>query len=299
MSVLITGTVALDTIASPLGKCHDALGGSASYASISASFFSPVNLVATVGSDFPKAHIKTFRSKGIDTQGLTIKKGKTFRWEGEYGWDFSDARTLATHLNVLSQFNTTLPKDYTKSKYIFLANIDPQMQAAILKQISSPRFVICDTMNYWISNSRKPLTNLLKQIDMFLVNESEARQLSGETNIMKAARALLKLGPKVLVIKKGEHGAIMFTKNRAICVPGFLLEEISDPTGAGDTFGGALVGYLAGRRSINLANLKSAVVHGNILATFAVEDFSLGRLILLRKSDISSRFKEFKKFNCF
>ncbi|UCG35765.1 MAG: sugar kinase [Candidatus Omnitrophota bacterium] len=299
MSVLITGTVALDTITSPVGKCHQALGGSASYASVSASFFTPVNLVATVGKDFPKAHIQLFKRKGIDTQGLTIKKGKTFHWEGEYGWDFSDARTLATHINVLSQFNTTLPKDYTKSKYVFLANIDPQMQATVLKQVSSPRFVICDTMNYWISNARKHLVRLLKKIDMSLLNESEARQLSGQTNIMKAAKALLKLGPKILVIKKGEHGAIMFTNNRVICVPGFLLEDISDPTGAGDTFGGALVGYLASRSGNNLANLKSAVVYGKIMATFAVEDFSLRRLISLRKSDISKRFNEFRKFSCF
>ena len=299
MSVLITGTVALDTIKSPVGKCYRALGGSASYASVSASFFSPVNLVSTVGQDFPKAHRSLFKRKGIDTRGLTVEKGKTFHWEGEYGWDFSDAKTLATHLNVLSRFNTQLPKEYTRSKYIFLANIDPDMQGAILKQIASPRFVVCDTMNYWISSAKGKLKKLLKKIDMFLLNESEARQFSGETNIMKAAKVLLKLGPKVLVIKKGEHGALMFAKNRVICVPGFLLEEICDPTGAGDTFGGALIGYLASRRSINLASLKNAIIYGNIMATFGVEGFSLRRLTSLRKSEIKARLNEFKKFNCF
>lgn len=299
MSVLVVGSVALDSIETPFGKCQDILGGSATFSSISANFFSRVNLVAVVGQDFPKKYIELLKNKSIDLKGLIIEKGETFRWAGKYGWDFADPQTLATHLNVFATFNPILPKEYCKSKYVFLANIDPEIQKNVLRQITKPKLVVCDTMNYWINNKRKELVSLLKHIDVFLLNESEARHLSGETNILKAARAIFKLGPKRIIIKKGEHGALLFSKKSVFCVPAFLLESIYDPTGAGDTFAGAFIGYLAKTNKITEDNLRKAVVYGNIVATFAVEDFSLNRLTAITKADIEYRFQEFKKIVSF
>lgn len=300
MSILVVGTVALDTIKTPLGHCKEVLGGSATYFSISARFFSPVNLVAIVGSDFPREHIQFLKKKKINTDGLIIQKnGKTFRWEGEYTWNFNEAKTLATHLNVLTQFNPKLPADYRKSKYVFLANIDPEIQKNILKQVDDPCMVICDTMNYWIENKRKQLLSFLKEVDLCFLNDAEARQLSGESNLAKAARAVMKIGPRRVVIKKGEHGALFFSDRSVFSIPAYLLETIYDPTGAGDTFAGGVVGYLAKRNATDDVTIRRALAYGTVMATFAVEDFSLRRISDIRRNDIRKRLHELRKQSFF
>jgi len=300
MSILVVGSVALDTVKTPFASCKDVLGGSATYFSVSASFFEPnVNLVGIVGSDFPSKYINLLKARKIDLKGLIIKKGKTFRWEGEYGWDFSNPDTIATELNVLSQFNPVIPREYRNSEYVFLANIDPEIQKKVLNQMARPKLVACDTMNYWIENKRKDLVKLLKEVDIFLLNESEIKELAGEVSLVKAARAILKLGPKKIIVKKGEHGSLLFSGNSVFSTPAYLMESIFDPTGAGDTFAGGVIGYLAACKSRNQTNLRRAIVYGSVMATFAVEDFSLRRLARIRKADVARRFKEFRKLTCF
>ncbi len=300
MSILVVGSVALDTVKTPFGKCGEVLGGSATYFSVSAKFFEPrVNLVAVVGKDFPKRHVRFLRKKKIALEGLEIKKGKTFRWEGEYGWDFSNPRTIATHLNVLADFNPVIPEEYKRSEYVFLANIDPRLQNKVLAQIKNPALVACDTMNYWIENKRRELLRLLRKIDLFFLNETEAKELTGEPGLVKAAKGVFKMGPKKIIIKKGEHGALLFSGNSIFSTPAYLMESIFDPTGAGDTFAGGVMGYLAGQKSVNDANLRKAIVRGTIMATFAVEDFSLRRLGAISKKDITRRIENFKKITHF
>ena len=299
MSVLVVGSVALDTIKTPFGKAKEILGGSATFSSVSASIFCPVSLVAVVGRDFPKKYIKLFADKGIDTQGLTVEKGKTFRWEGEYGWDFSDPKTISTDLNVFATFDPKIPKEYKNIKHVFLANIDPQIQEKVLKQVNKPKLVACDTMNYWIEKKRKQLTGLLKKVDVFLVNGSEAKEFTGEANLVTAGKNLLKFGPKAVIIKKGEHGVLLFSQNHIFATPAFLLESVYDPTGAGDTFAGSFMGYLAKCKKYTQNCLRSAVVYASVMATFAVEDFSLRRLSCVTISDLNKRMKEFRKFTAF
>lgn len=299
MSILVVGSVALDTIKTPFGKCRDVLGGSATYFSVSASFFSPVNLVAVVGSDFPSKYVNFLEKKGVDLKGLVFKKGKTFRWEGEYGWDFGDPGTISTRLNVFADFNPDIPAEYRKKGYIFLANIDPEIQKRVLSQMTRPKLVACDTMNYWIENKRKALIGLLKKVDIFLLNESEAKELTGQASLAKAARAVLRLGPKRIIIKKGEHGSVLFSGNSIFSTPAYLMESIFDPTGAGDTFAGGVMGYLAARKTQSKADLRKAIVYGGVMATFAVEDFSLRRLGAITKADIAKRFREFRKLTHF
>ena len=300
MKVLIVGSVALDTIKTPFGKVKDILGGSAVYSSTSASNFAPVNLVAVVGEDFPKKHIEFLMAKGINLKGMEIvKNGKTFRWEGEYGWDFADPKTLATHLNVFASFDPVIPAQYRDSEFLFLANIDPVIQTKVLSQVNKPKLILCDTMNYWISSKRAELIKLLKKVDIFLLNESEAKQISGEAGVVKAVRAIFKMGAKRLIVKKGEHGAMLFSKAHVFCAPAYLLESVYDPTGAGDTFAGGFIGYLAKCGKVTEENLRRAIIYGNIMATFAVEDFSLRRLAKVTKKDIEKRFDEYKKLTCF
>ena len=299
MSVLIVGSVALDTITTPFGKAGDVLGGSATYSSISANVFSQVRLVAVVGRDFPKKYLTLLKDRGICLKGLKEMPGKTFRWEGEYSWDFSNPRTIATHLNVFAEFNPKIPLSYRKSKHVFLANIDPEIQEKVLSQVSKPKLVACDTMNYWIENKRKSLLKLLKRVDVFLLNESEAKELSREANLIKAGKEILKLGPKAVIVKKGEHGVLLFSQKHIFVVPAYLLESVYDPTGAGDTFAGGFMGYLAKCQKYNQQTLREAVVYGNIMATFAVEDFSLKRLKTITMLDVRKRLKKFKKFTSF
>ena len=300
MSILVVGSVALDTIKTPLGKAEDVLGGSATYFSVSArALFNPVNLVAVVGEDFPQEHIDLFKDQGIRVKGLKIEKGKTFRWEGEYGGDFADPKTIATHLNVFAAFDPRIPEEYKNNEYVFLANIDPQIQAEVLNQVSRPKLVACDTMNYWIENKQEDLLKLIKRIDVFLLNESESRLLTNQTNLIKAGKEILKLGPKVVIIKKGENGVLLFSDNNVFVAPAFLLESVFDPTGAGDTFGGGFMGYLAKCRKHDSEALRKAVIYGSIMATFAVEDFSLQRLCSVDKNDINKRIEKFKEFTLF
>jgi len=252
MSVLVIGTVALDSVETPFGKHNRLLGGSATYFSISASYFTDVKLVAVVGEDFPKNYIRLLEDYGVDTSGLQIKEGgKTFHWKGKYEFDMNVAKTISTELNVLSTFDPVLPDDYKKLKNIFLANIDPDLQQKVLKQVRSPEFVACDTMNFWIESKMKSLKRLLKDIDLFFTNDAEAREISGETNLLKAAKYMLSLGPRMVIVKKGEHGCLLVSKKGFFSVPGYPLEEIFDPTGAGDTFAGGVMGYLGNQKKIN------------------------------------------------
>ncbi len=299
MSILIVGSVALDSVKTPLGKRKEVLGGSAVYASVSASLFSPVNLVGVVGKDFPDKYISLLKKRNIDLQGLQKRKGKTFRWEGEYTWNFNDAKTLSTCLNVFADFVPRIPPEYQDSEYVFLANIDPDLQDEVLSQVKRPKLVFCDTMNHWIRNKRKQLIKTLKKVDVMLLNDSEAWQLTGETNLHKVAKFILSLGCKQVVIKKGEHGAVLFSKNHVFCLPGFLLEKVVDPTGAGDTFAGGLIGYLAQSKKITQNALREAIVYGSVMAAFTVEDFSLDKLKSVTKRDVSRRIRELKKLTHF
>ena len=300
MSILVVGSVALDTIKTPFGRKKDILGGSATYFSTSAAFFSPVALVAVVGDDFPARHVAFLKRRKVDTLGLeVVKGGRTFKWEGEYDWDFADPRTVATHLNVFAGFDPAIPPEYRDKKFVFLANIDPALQIKVLGQMRNPRLVACDTMNYWIKNKRKELLRLLGKVDIFFLNESEARELTGEAGIVRAARSILKMGPAKLIIKKGEHGSLLFSGNSVFSVPAFLMESIVDPTGAGDTYAGGVMGYLASRRSLTESDLRRAVVYGGVMATFAAEGFSLSRLARTGRSEIEKRYKEFIKLTRF
>ena len=295
MSILVVGSVALDTIKTPFAKANSVLGGSATYFSVSAKVFAPVNLVAVVGEDFPKKHINFFQQKGINTQGLEIARGKTFRWEGEYGWDFSDPKTIATHLNVFAAFVPKVPKSYKNPRHLFLANTDPKIQMSVLDQVAKPRLVACDTMNYWIEKKRRLLLKLLKRVDVFFLNGSEAKELTLEPNLITAGKKIIKLGPKIVVIKKGEHGVLLFSRNNTFAIPAFLLESVHDPTGAGDTFAGGFMGYLAWCKKYNQNALRRAVVYASIMATFAVEDFSLRKLSKVTMGDVNQRVRKFKK----
>lgn len=293
--ILVIGSVALDTIASPSGYSKEILGGSATYFSISASFFAPVNLVATVGADFPERHSKTIKAFGVDLAGLEVKEGKTFRWEGSYVKDLNCAETIETQLNVFADFKPCLPKGYEKSKYIFLANIDPDLQIFILKKFSGKRFIGCDSMNHWIKNKNASLKDMIKNTSIIFLNDSEAKMLSGESNMLKAGKYLLSLGPEFAVVKRGEYGAILFSKNFTFMAPAYLLEEVKDPTGAGDTFAGGFMGYLAKTDKIDEKNVKNALIWGSVMASFTVQDFSVNRFLNITKKDINERYNKFKK----
>ncbi|MCM8787081.1 MAG: PfkB family carbohydrate kinase [Candidatus Omnitrophica bacterium] len=293
MSILVVGSIALDTVKTPYGLSKDILGGSATYFSISASFFSPVKLVAIVGTDFPSKYIKIFKKRKIDLKGLTIKEGKTFRWQAEYSDDLNKVTTISTQLNVFSDFRPKILDEYKKAKFVFLANIDPKLQDYILSQVKSPQLVAADTMSHWIKEDTKDLINFLKKVDIFFLNDTEARLLTGENNLLKAAKSILKFGPKRIIIKKGEHGSMMVSNDSIFCLPSFLLEKVYDPTGAGDTFAGGLMGYLAMKRKINEEILRKALAYGTVMATFVIEDFSLKKLLKITRYDIKNRLKEF------
>lgn len=299
MSILVVGSVALDSVKTPFGKRDAALGGSATFFSMAASFFNKVNVVATVGEDFPKRYIDLFRKKGIGIEGLHTAKGKTFRWKGRYGYDLNTAHTVYTHLNVFKDFEPEIPADLKNSEHLFLANIDPDLQLNVLKQVPRPKLVACDSMNYWIKTKKKSLLRLLKHVDMFLLNDGEARQLTGEANLLKAARAILSYGPKAAVVKKGEHGVIYFSRMSHFISPAYLLEAVRDPTGAGDTFAGGMIGYLSTADDLNDSAVRKGIVYGSILASFTVEDFSVDRLAKISMRDIRRRYEHFKKITRF
>jgi len=296
MSILVVGSVALDSLETPFGKAENALGGSATYFSVSASFFAPVNLVAVIGDDFPEEHVALLKRHGINIKGLETAKGKTFKWKGRYDYDLSNPQTVYTHLNVFKTFSPKIPAEYKRSDVVFLANIDPDLQSYVMKQVEKPGLTACDTMNYWIENKRKALLRTLKKVDIFLLNEAEARELTGESNLLKAGRAILALGPKKAIVKKGEHGVISFTRDLVFSAPAYLLETINDPTGAGDTFAGGLMGYMrkSGRFSSD-TEIRKGIIYGTIMASYAVEDFSVRRLTKLTYSDIQKRYHSYKQ----
>lgn len=297
MSVLVVGSVALDTIETPFGSRRDVLGGSASYFSFAATLFTDVKIVAVVGDDFPEEHIQLFNSRQVDLKGLQKAQGRTFRWHGRYGYDLGEPETIGTYLNVFKRFDPVLPDDYRDVEYVFLANIDPELQLSVLKQVKNPRVVACDTMNYWIENKPQELKEVLKHVNIFIVNDSETRELAKEPRIIKAARDVLGMGPDVLIVKRGEYGALMFSKEGIFWSPSYPLEEVIDPTGAGDTFAGGFMGYVASNNLSDSREFRKAVIHGSVVASFTVEDFSLNRLASLNKWEIDTRFQAFIKLS--
>jgi len=298
---LVVGSVALDTVETPFGSVKDALGGSAVYISVAAGYFTtPVRLVAVVGGDFPKEHIKFMESRQIDLDGLQIiEKGKTFRWGGKYHYDLNVRDTLFTELNVFQKFDPKIPTGFKSSVYVCLGNIDPVLQLQVLNQIKKPRLVVGDTMNYWIETKPKELMKTMKSMDVIIVNDSEARLLTNEPNLIKAAKKIIKMGPRIIIIKKGEHGAMLVTEETIFSAPAFPLETIFDPTGAGDSFAGGFIGWLARTDDISTENLKRAVVYGSTLASFCVEKFSIDSLRDLSYLKIRDRFHSFMDLSRF
>jgi sugar/nucleoside kinase (ribokinase family) len=275
------------------------LGGSASFFSVAASFFAQVNLVGVVGEDFGEKELGAFRGRPIDVTGLERSAGKTFHWQGKYSYDLNHRDTVCTDLNVFESFKPRIPDAYRRSEFVFLGNIDPVLQLDVLKQVEKPKVVACDTMNFWIKGKPEELRRTLQSVDILLVNDAEARELSGEWNIVKAARAIRAMGPRVLIVKKGEHGVLLFTESSTFAAPAFPLEVVFDPTGAGDTFGGGFIGYLAGANSTDDDVLRRAVVMGSTLASFCCEAFSLDRLLTLTRPEIDERFRRFKALTHF
>lgn len=299
MSILVVGSVAYDTVETPFGKAERVLGGSASFFAVAASFFAPVNLVGVVGRDFGEEQLRAFRGRDIDLTGLERMEGETFHWQGKYSYDLNSRETVCTELNVFEFFKPKIPEQYRRSSHVFLGNIDPVLQREVLEQVERPRVVACDTMNFWISGKPEELRKTLQRVDILLINDAEARQLSGEWNIVKAARAIRALGPRTLVLKKGEHGVLMFSDAGSFAAPAYPLEDVFDPTGAGDTFAGGFLGYLANTGGEGEDALRRAVIMGSTLASFCVEAFSLDRLLTLSRDEIDDRFRLFKRLTHF
>lgn len=301
MSLLVVGSVALDSVETPFGKAENALGGSAVYISMSASYFAaPVRVVAVVGGDFPKEYLRLLEDRAIDLDGLkVVDHGKTFRWGGRYHYDLNTRDSLYTELNAFEHFDPVIPEGYRKSAYVCLGNIHPALQRKVLGQIERPRLVIGDTMNYWIENTAEELRKTLKVMDVLIVNDSEARLLTREPNLIKAAKAIIAMGPAIIIIKKGEHGALLVTKDTIFSAPAYPLETIYDPTGAGDSFAGGFAGWLAKTDDLSPENLKRAVIYGSSLASFCVERFSVERLRDLTLLEIKDRYRSFMALSHF
>jgi len=295
---VIIGTVALDSLETPFGKVKDVLGGSATYASIAASFFSKPGILSIIGKDFPKEHIEFLNKRGIDTDGIIVGN-KTFRWQGFYEFDMNEAKTIRTELNSLESYKVKVPDHYKNAKYVFLANIDPELQLDVVKAMKKPELVVMDTMNFWIEHKREQLLKAIDKADILVLNDAEARQLFNTPNLVKVANKALKLHTKAVIIKKGEHGALLFTDDKHFSAPGYPLENIKDPTGCGDSFGGALTGYLAKTRDLSEKNIRKAIVYGSVIASFNAEDFSIERLKKINHDDIEKRFKEFREIREF
>ena len=295
MGILVVGTVALDSVKTPFGQKDEVLGGSATYFGIAASYFTDVSVVAVVGDDFPGEHVEFLRKKGIDLSGLQREKGDTFRWRGEYSADFATRTTLETKLNVFADFSPKLHYSHCSQDYVFLGNIDPDLQRSVLEQMEHPKLVACDTMNYWIEGKRKSLLATLSRIDLLIINDEEARQLATEQNLYRAARIILGMGPKILVIKRGEYGALLFNSDSIFNIPAFPVEEVLDPTGAGDSFAGGLMGYLAACEEHDDRALRKAVAFGSVMASFNVMNFGPQQLGDLTYPEIRSRYREFHK----
>ncbi|HKV06050.1 MAG TPA: PfkB family carbohydrate kinase [Candidatus Acidoferrales bacterium] len=300
MSLLVVGSVAFDGIETPFGKVDRTLGGAASYFALAASHFTPVRLVAVVGEDFTARDEAVFRGRKIDLSGLEHAPGKSFFWAGRYSQNMNERTTLTTELNVFATFNPTLPEAHRGSPFVFLGNIDPTLQGSVLSQIrGKPRAVGLDTMNFWIDGTPAQLRETLKRVDILTINDDETRQLTGEHNLFRAAKHVFKMGPKTLIIKRGEHGAVMVHKNFVFSVPAFPLEEVRDPTGAGDTFAGGFMGYLASKGRINEQTLRSAMVYGSVLASFTVQQFGVERLAKVTRKEIAARARQFARMTSF
>jgi sugar/nucleoside kinase (ribokinase family) len=299
MSILVVGSVAYDTVETPSGRAERVLGGSASFFAVAASYFAPVNLVGVVGDDFGEKQLEAFHGRPIDLAGLERAPGKTFHWQGRYSTDLNSRDTIRTDLNVFEFFQPKIPAAYRRSELVFLGNIDPLLQREVLAQVEKPRVVGCDTMNYWIKGKPDELRETLARVDVLLINDQEARELSGEWNLVKAARAIQRMGPQTLVVKKGEHGVLLFGHESCFAAPALPLETVVDPTGAGDTFAGGFMGYLASVREMNDATLRQAVVMGSTLASFCVEAFSLDRLLTLTRMQIGERYAVFQALTRF
>jgi sugar/nucleoside kinase (ribokinase family) len=299
MSVLVVGSVALDSIETPFGKAEEVVGGSGTFFAASASHFTKVQLVGVVGGDYPVEKLASLRARGVDLAGLESTDGESFRWRGRYRHDLNAAETLETRLGVFSHFRPKIPESFRRSPYVFLANIDPRLQIDVLRQVEKPKLVACDTMNFWIESRRSDLLALLRQVDVLLVNEGEARQLTEQTNLTRAARWILDRGPRHVVIKKGEHGAFMFTRETVFFAPAYPLEDVFDPTGAGDSFAGGFMGYLARTGVLDEAHFRRAVVYGSAMGSFAVERFSIDRLMDLQFVDIAARLRDFRRLVAF
>ncbi|MFN4111233.1 MAG: PfkB family carbohydrate kinase [Ignavibacteria bacterium] len=301
MSILVVGSLGLDTIETPFARVEESLGGSAVYISLAASYFCPlINLVGVVGEDFPEKYIQLLKDHHIDLDGLQIiPEGKTFRWSGKYYYDMNSRETLLTELNVFKDFNPVIPESYRDSKFVILGNIDPELQISVLQQLNNPKFVVCDTMNYWIEGKKKELLELLPRVNVLIINDSEARLLAHEPNLIRAAKMIRAMGPEILIIKKGEHGALLFTEETIFSAPAFPMESIYDPTGAGDSFAGGFIGYLFRTRDLSSESLKRAVIYGSTMASFCVEKFSTKGLEELSYLQIQDRFRQFMNLSRF
>jgi len=299
MSLIVLGTVALDTVKTPYGNRTHMLGGSAVHFSMSARLFTNVHLVAIVGRDFPKKHIDFLHQKGIILTSLIKDKGSTFKWQGEYKGDLNTALTLNTELGVLSSFRPQIADEQKDIEFIFLANVDPDIQRSLLKNMRQPHFVGLDSMNYWINTKRNSLIRLLKEVDIFVANDQEARALSGEHNLVAAAKKLLSFGPKMILIKKGEHGVFFYSKNHIFSLPAYPTDKVIDPTGAGDTFAGGFMGYLSKVKKINASNIRKALAYGTVAASFNVEGFGTEVTSRLKLKDLNQRLNKFKKYILF
>lgn len=289
MSIVVVGSIAFDTVNTPFGKRDRALGGSANYFSLAAHFFAPVRMVGVIGEDFPQSHLDLLVKRGIDTSGVERASGRSFHWHGEYGFDLSDAKTIRTELNAFEHFMPDVPENYRDASTVFLANIDPDLQIHVLKQMSGPKIMALDSMNFWINNKPKSLMKAISMVDILFINDSEIRALSGEHNVIKAARAVGEMGVSMVVVKRGEYGAMLSKDGQINYMPAFPLEEVFDPTGAGDAFAGGFLGYLDGRKNLDLLDLKQAMLMGTVMSSFAIEQFSFDRLLTLDEKTIEKR----------
>jgi sugar/nucleoside kinase (ribokinase family) len=289
----VFGSTALDTIRTPRKTLKNVLGGAATFAAISASNFIDTGLIAVVGTDFPKQHHRTL-SKHLDLQGLTVKDGKTFRYDGKYDNTLSTRQTLKTELNVLADFKATVPEAYKKSQFVYLANNDPEQNIALIKEFDNVKFSMCDTIDFWISTKRNAVIKMIKAVDAVVINDEEAKLLTKEFNLIKCAKKIMQWGAKYVIIKKGEHGSLMFYDDVIFPTAGFSLEDVVDPTGAGDSFAGAMIGYLASKKSTSISEIKKGVVYGNVMGSFAVEKYGLDGLLKIKKGEIARRLKTYE-----
>ena len=298
-TLLVVGSVALDTVRTPFGEATEVLGGSATFFSVAASYFTNVELIAVIGEDFPEAHLNFLKSRHIDVAGLEQRPGQTFRWKGEYSYQLNEAKTLDTRLNVFETFRPKIADRYRSPGMLFLGNIDPELQLDVLNQVKRPAVVACDTMNFWIDGKRDALWRVLEKVDILIINDGEARLLGQDSNLVQVAKTILAKGPKHLIIKRGEYGVLMFNQKQVFGAPAFPLEQVKDPTGAGDTFAGGFMGYLSATGNLSESAVRQAIIFGSVMASFTVEAFSLDRLRILDYKEIEARFRQFKRLTHF